>query len=143
MLRVLRDPLVAQRFSHSLLRRRMRWLSHTVDLFVRWWFGCYVPGSAAIGAGTRLGYGGIGIVIHKDAIVGRNCIIGVGVVIGGDGVGHGVPTIGDEVQIGAGAKLLGKIQIGDCARIGANAVVLSDVPERCTAVGVPARILGR
>jgi len=52
-----------------------------------------------------------------------------------------VPTIGGQVDIGAGARVLGGVRIGNYARIGANAVVLCDVPEGCTAVGVPARVL--
>lgn len=51
----------------------------------------------------------------------------------------GVPVIGSNVEIGAGAVLIGNIHIGDYVRIGANAVVIEDIPDNCTAVGVPAK----
>lgn len=54
---------------------------------------------------------------------------------------RGNPVIGENVLIGAGACVLGKVTIGNNVKIGANAVVLEDVPDGCTAVGVPARII--
>lgn len=82
----------------------------------------------------------IGIVIHRDVVIDRECMIMQLVTIGqlADGA---VPKIGRGVYIGAGAKILGGVTIGNLARIGANAVVLDDVPEHATAVGVPARIV--
>lgn len=88
-----------------------------------------------------LGYGGLGVVIHKDAIIGNDCHIDQGVTIGGTGTKLGVPRLGDRVYIGAGAKILGDISVGDGATIGANAVVLTDVPPNGVAVGVPARLV--
>jgi serine O-acetyltransferase len=81
-----------------------------------------------------------GIVIHPRASIGPNCLIFQQVTIG-TAKGEGVPTLGAGVEIGAGARILGDIVIGDNAKIGANAVVLCDVPEGATAVGVPARIV--
>lgn len=84
----------------------------------------------------------VGVVIHRDATIGPGCMIMQLVTIGqvADGA---VPRIGAGVYIGAGAKLLGGITIGDHARIGANAVVLEDVPDNTTAVGIPARVIHR
>jgi serine O-acetyltransferase len=80
-----------------------------------------------------------GIVIHPEASVGPNCLIFQQVTIGlGNG---GVPVVKGNVDIGAGAKLLGGIMVGARAKIGANAVVIGDVPEGTTAIGVPARIV--
>ena len=66
-----------------------------------------------------------------------------GVTLGGTGKDHGKrhPTIGNNVLISCGAKVLGPFQVGDNARIASNAVVLSEVPEDATAVGIPAQIV--
>lgn len=83
-----------------------------------------------------------GVVVHRDAVIGENCLVMQQVTIGQTGV-NGAPVIGRDSYIGAGAKVLGPIKVGQRARIGANAVVLSDVPDDCIAVGVPARIIIR
>lgn len=102
----------------------------------------YLPPEAQIGEGTTLGYGGIGVVIHKDARIGKNCLISQQVTIGGRSKIEGAPVIGDSVRIGAGAKILGAITVSDHAVIGANAVVLKDVPRGAVVAGVPAREIG-
>ncbi len=83
-----------------------------------------------------------GIVIHPDALIGPNCLIFQQVTIGTRGPG-GAPQIGGHVDIGAGAKILGPVKIGNHVVIGANAVVLSDVPDNCMAVGIPAVVKPR
>ncbi len=80
-----------------------------------------------------------GVVIHRDARIGPNCLLFQQVTIGMRN--GGVPNIGGHVDVGAGAKILGNVNIGDHARVGANAVVLIDVPAGKTAVGVPAMIV--
>jgi serine O-acetyltransferase len=79
------------------------------------------------------------IQVHPDTIIGDRCGIQQDVTIGIN-VGPGAPVIGNDVFIGAGAKILGKIKIGDGATVAANSLVISDVPPRSTAIGVPARI---
>ena len=80
-----------------------------------------------------------GIVISGYARFGDNCRIRNGVVVGLKNVGDPcAPNIGNNVDIGAGSKLLGNIKIGNNVIIGANAVVITDVPDNCIAVGVPA-----
>ena len=91
-----------------------------------------------------------GVVIGAAVSIGEDCHIQQGVTIGSK---HGTikaqfsgdkcPRIGDGARLGAGARLLGGIAIGDDVIVGANAVVLSDIPSRSTAVGVPARITTR
>jgi serine O-acetyltransferase len=83
-----------------------------------------------------------GVVIHPDAVIGPNCLIFQQVTIGTRD-GSTPPVIGGHVDIGAGAKILGALSIGDHASIGANAVVIRDVPEGTTAVGIPAKIIDR
>ena len=101
----------------------------------------YIPQQAEIGEGTQLGYGGMGIVIHKASRVGKHCLISQQVTIGGRSGSEGVPVIGDYVRIGSGAKVLGNVRIGDYAVVGANAVVTRDVPAGAVVAGVPARVL--
>ena len=85
----------------------------------------------------------MGIVIGETAEIGDDCLIYHGVTLGGTGkdVGKRHPTIGSNVLIATGAKVLGPFRVGDGARIAANAVVLSEIPENATAVGVPARVV--
>lgn len=104
-------------------------------------FNCSVPASCVIGGGTKFGYGGIAVVIHSRAVIGKNCMIGQGVTIGGKSGWYEVPVIGDNVHINAGAKIIGPVRIGDNVEIGANAVVVKDVPSNCVVAGIPARIL--
>lgn len=100
-----------------------------------------VPPSRTIGNGTKFGYGGIGVVIHKNAIIGRECNIGPNVTIGGKSRHPQVPVIGDNVFISSGAKILGPVHIGCNSIIGANAVVVRDIPDNCIAAGIPAKII--
>lgn len=112
-------------------------ISKVIKAGIRIMFGGVIPYQAQIGEGTFITYHGLGVVIHKNAVVGKNCIIRQNVTIaGGNG---GVPQIGDGVEINAGAVLLGPIHIGNNVRIGANAVVNTDIPDNCTAVGMPAK----
>jgi serine O-acetyltransferase len=104
-------------------------------------FSAQIPPETKIGPGTEFGYGGIGVVVHRDAVIGANVLISPGVVIGGRSELPGVPVIEDGVKIGAGAKILGPIRVGAGAKVGANAVVIHDVPPGETVVGIPARPL--
>ena len=112
-------------------------LAAAVKGCVRIIWGAVIPPSAEIGEGTVITYHGLGVVIHKDAKIGKDCIIRQNVTIaGGNG---GVPVIGDRVELNAGAVVVGPVRIGNNVRIGANAVVNSDIPDNCTAVGLPAK----
>lgn len=86
---------------------------------------------------------GMGIVIGETAEIGDDCLIYHGVTLGGTGkdVGKRHPTIGNNVLIGTGAKVLGPITVGSNSRIAANSVVLSEIPEDSTAVGIPAKVV--
>ncbi|MEF3075498.1 serine acetyltransferase [Methylobacter sp. Wu1] len=102
--------------------------------------GADIPLNSNLGGGLLITHPN-GIVIHPQAKIGPNCLIFQQVTIGSrDG---GIPSIGGHVDIGAGAKILGDIIIGDHVRIGANAVVIESVPEGCTVVGIPAKIVNK
>jgi serine O-acetyltransferase len=102
--------------------------------------GADIPLNAQIGGGLLIPHPN-GIVIHPRAVIGPNCLLFQQVTVGTAGDDR-APVIGGHVDIGAGAKILGGVRIGNHARIGANAVVVNDVPEGATALGIPARILG-
>ncbi len=98
--------------------------------------GAEIDLNTKIGGGLLLPHPN-GIVIHRLAEIGPNCLIFQQVTLGTTGDG-GYPRIGGHVDIGAGARVLGGVVVGDHAVIGANAVVLVDVPPYGRAVGVPA-----
>lgn len=102
-------------------------------------FGTCIGTGAQIGEGTVLTFGGMGVVIHGTARLGRGVMLGPNVVIGCRSRSRGAPVIEDEVKIGAGACVLGDVRVGRGACIGANSVVVEDVPAGATVVGVPAR----
>lgn len=99
--------------------------------------------SVKIGPGLLLNHGQV--IIDGTTIIGALCnvapFVTIGLNTGGPDASLMGPGIGRNVFIGTGAKILGPVSIGHNARIGANAVVMSDVPENCTAVGIPARII--
>ncbi len=88
---------------------------------------------------------GTGVVIGETTEIGDDCTIYQGVTLGGTGKDKGKrhPTLGNHVMVGAGAKVLGPIHIGNNVRIAAGAVVLNDIPDNCTAVGIPAKVVRR
>lgn len=103
--------------------------------------GADLAWQAEVGPGLNLLHP-TGVVVGKHAKIGANCKVQDSVTIGGKGgIDDGHPAIGDGVSIGCGAKILGPVSVGSGATIGANAVVLSNVPENGTAVGVPARVI--
>lgn len=109
---------------------------------IRILWGGVIPYQADIGKGTIIGYQGIGVVIHKKCVIGRNCHISQNVTLGGGGgPDGGLPVLGDNVTVGVGGVVLGHVNIGNNAIIGANAVVLSDIPANAVAVGAPARVI--
>ena len=130
------------RLAHWLNRHRCRFLARAVSQWSRFWTGIEIHPGAAIRRRFVIDHG-TGIVIGETAEIGDDVLIYQGVTLGGTGkdVGKRHPTIGSNVMIGAGAKVLGPITVHDNTRIAAGAVVLQEVPEGATAVGVPAQIV--
>lgn len=129
------------RIARALYLRRVPVLPRVFYRLIYLFNNTHLHYETEIGAGTHIAYGGIGVVIHKDAVIGKNCVIESNVTIGGRNNDPKVPVIGDNVFIGSGARILGNVHVGSGSIIGANAVVLHDVPERCSVAGIPARIL--
>jgi len=86
---------------------------------------------------------GTGVVIGETAIIEEDVLIYQGVTLGGVSLTHGKrhPTIKKGAVIGAGAKILGNITIGEYSKIGANSVVVKEVPDNATAIGIPAHVI--
>ena len=117
-------------------------LPKVITLLIFLIYNSKVPYQARIGKGTKLGYGGIGVVIHSKTIIGDYCVVGQNVTLGGGNSKYeGVPIIGDNVHISHGACVFGGITIGDNVIIGANSVVNKPVPDNAVVAGVPAKVL--
>ena len=123
-------------------RHKMKFLARVISQHVRFWTGIEIHPGATIGKGVFIDHGA-GVVIGETAEVGNNVTLYQGVTLGGTGkdAGKRHPTIEDNVVIAAGAKVLGPFTVGKGSKIGAGSVVLKPVPENCTVVGVPGRIV--
>ena len=134
--------LLAHRVSHGLWMYGFKWLARWVAHFARWLTGIEIHPGARIGRRFFIDHG-MGVVIGETAEIGDDCTIYHGVTLGGTTWNKGKrhPTLKNGVVIGAGAKVLGPIIIGEQAKIGSNAVVVKDVPDHATAIGIPARLV--
>ena len=135
--------LLAHRVNHWLWRHGLCWLGRFLSLFSRWFTGIEIHPGATIGRRFFIDHG-MGVVIGETAEIGDDCTLYHGVTLGGTSWEKGKrhPTLANDVIVGAGAKLLGPIHVGMGARIGSNAVVVKDVPEGATMIGIPARMAG-
>ena len=133
--------LLAHRIAHKLRYWGIPFIPRMISQIARFFTGIEIHPAAIIGKGLLIDHG-MGVVIGATAIIGDNCTLFQGVTLGGRGnvKGKRHPTLQNGVFVGAGAKILGNIEIGNNAKIGANAVVLCDVPDGATAVGVPAKV---
>lgn len=104
-------------------------------------FSCHIGSYASVADDVLFQHNGCGVVISDHAVIGEGSVIFQQVTLGVTEDPLAAPRLGKNVFIGAGAKVLGPVYVGDRAKIGANAVVLEDVPDDATAVGVPARIV--
>ncbi len=136
--------VLAYRLSHALYERKQYFAARLVSQTARFLTGIEIHPGAKIGRGLFIDHGSA-VVIGETAELGDNCTLYQGVTLGGTGkdVGKRHPTLGNNVMVGAGAKVLGPFTIGDNVKIAANAVVLEAIPDNCTAVGIPARVVRR
>jgi serine O-acetyltransferase len=132
------------RVNHWLWNHRLFLLGRFLSQVARFLTGIEIHPGAKIGRRLFIDHG-LGVVIGETAIVGDDVTLYQGVTLGGTGKEHGKrhPTIEDGVVVGGGAEILGNITVGKNSRIGAGSVVVRNVPENSTVVGVPGHIIFR
>ncbi|MGQ8365174.1 serine O-acetyltransferase [Glaciecola sp. 1036] len=130
------------RLSHKLWNLKLGWLARVLSTFSRFLTGIEIHPGAKLGRRVFIDHG-MGVVIGETAVVGDDVTLYHSVTLGGTSWSKGKrhPTLGANVVVGAGAKILGPILIGENARVGSNSVVVKDVPENATCVGIPGRII--
>ena len=132
------------RISHRLwtCRLPLKLIARCLSQLARLLTGIEIHPGARIGHSVFIDHG-MGVVIGETAEIGNRCLLYQGVTLGGTGKEHGKrhPTLAENVVVGAGAKVLGAISIGTNTRIGAGSVVVRDVNENCTVVGIPGRVI--
>jgi len=136
--------MIMHRGAHFLYNKKRFFLARLLSQLSRFFTGIEIHPGAKIGESIFIDHG-MGVVIGETAIVGNRVTIFHGSTLGGTGkdTGKRHPTVGDNVLIGAGVKVLGPINIGSNSKVGANAVVLKDVPDGVTVVGIPAKIVNK
>lgn len=130
------------RVNHLLFRLKIPFIPRFFSQTMRWLTHIEIHPGAKIGRAFFIDHGA-GIVIGETAEIGHYVIMYHQVTLGGTGkeTGKRHPTIGHHVILGAGSKILGNIRIGHHCKVGAGAVVLRDVPDHCTVVGNPGRVV--
>ena len=130
------------RIAHWFYQKKLFTVARMISQHSRRKTGIEIHPGAKIGRGLFIDHG-MGVVIGETAEIGDNCLLYQGVTLGGTGKDKGKrhPTLGNNVLVGSGAKVLGPFKVGNNVKIAANAVVLNEIPDNCTAVGVPARVV--
>ncbi len=134
--------IIWHRAAHVFFKIKLKLIARIISQLTRFFTGIDIHPGAKIGEGLFIDHG-MGTVIGETCVIGNNVTLYQDVTLGGTGKESEKrhPTIGNNVLIGAGAKVLGPFKVGDCARVGAGAIVLKEVPESCTVVGNPGRIV--
>jgi serine O-acetyltransferase len=134
--------VVGHRLNHWLWEKKWHWLARILSHLIRWLTGIEIHPGATIGRRFFIDHG-MGVVVGETSVIGDDCTLYQGVTLGGTSWDKGKrhPTLGNNVVVGAGAKVLGPINICDGARIGSNSVVVKDVPEGATVIGIPGHIV--
>ena len=130
------------RMAHGFYRRRMKLVARLISQTVRFFTGIEIHPGATIGKGLFIDHG-MGVVIGETCEIGDDVTLFQGVTLGGTGKDSGKrhPTLMNGVMVGSGARVLGPICVGNNVKVGAGAVVLRDVPDDCTVVGNPGRVV--
>lgn len=130
------------RLAHACWRREWKFIGRCISTFSRWLTGIEIHPGARLGQRFFIDHG-MGVVIGETAEIGDDVTLYHGVTLGGTSwqAGKRHPSLQNNVVVGAGAKILGPITIGKGAKVGSNSVVVKDVPEQATVVGIPGRII--
>lgn len=134
--------LILHRIANRLWLRGWRLTARLLSFVARTVSNIDIHPGATIGRRFFIDHGA-GVVIGETAVIGRDVTLYHGVTLGGTSWNKGKrhPTLGNGVMVGAGAKILGPITVNEHARVGANSVVIEDVPEGCTVVGIPGKVV--
>ncbi|WP_138420198.1 serine O-acetyltransferase [Aquibacillus sediminis] len=132
----------AHRLAHAFFKRKFFFIARFISQVSRFITGIEIHPGAKIGRRFFIDHG-MGVVIGETCEIGDNVTIFQGVTLGGTGKEKGKrhPTIKDNALVATGAKVLGSITIGESSKVGAGSVVLHDVPDHSTVVGIPGRIV--
>ena len=136
------SAIVFYRIARWLYLHRVPLIPKIMEGLIVVFYGAKISYKCEIGAGSDFAYRGLGVLLHKHSIIGRNCSIGMGSKIVGKGPYKEVARVGDRVYIAPGAVLVGPIIVGNDAVIGANSVVIKSVPDGAIVGGIPAKIIG-
>ncbi|MDO6427552.1 MULTISPECIES: serine O-acetyltransferase [Thalassotalea] len=130
------------RLSNKLWRNNWKLIARMLSTFSRWLTGVEIHPGAKLGRRFFIDHG-MGVVIGETAEIGDDVTLYHGVTLGGTSwkAGKRHPTLGNNVVIGAGAQVLGPIRIGENGKVGSNSVVVKDLPDNATAVGIPGKIV--
>lgn len=132
------------RINHFLWQCHFYFIARFLSQFARFLTGIEIHPGATIGKRCFIDHG-MGVVIGETTIIGDDCTLYQGVTLGGVGTGkHTVkrhPTLKNNVMVSTGTKIIGDVTIGNNSIIGASSVVLKDVPDNCTVIGIPGRIV--
>ncbi|NMD72684.1 serine O-acetyltransferase [Bacillus sp. DNRA2] len=134
----------SHRVAHWFYKHKLFFIARVISQISRFFTGIEIHPGATIGRRFFIDHG-MGIVIGETCEIGDNVTVYQGVTLGGTGKEKGKrhPTVKDNALIATGAKVLGSITIGENSKIGAGAVVLNDVPDNSTVVGLKARVVVR
>lgn len=134
----------AHRWENWLWRHKRRGLARFLSQVTRFFTGIEIHPGATLGRRVFIDHG-MGVIIGETAVVGNDVTLYQGVTLGGTGKDQGKrhPNLGDGVVVGVGAAVLGNITIGAHSKVGGGAVVVDNVPENCTVVGIPGRIVAQ
>ena len=132
------------RIAHVFFNWKLFFIARSLSQISRFFTGIEIHPGAKIGRRFFIDHG-MGVVIGETCVIGDDVTVYQGVTLGGTGHDKGKrhPTIKDNALIATGAKVLGAITIGENSKVGAGSVVLKDVPDHSTVVGIPGRIVVR